>query len=327
MQFIDPNQENIKLALKIHEEKLLPILKKRIENCANGFLKTFFTKYIERLLKDKPKDLIYLHGILIRAIPNFKIFLKEKRKRKNYNQEIRAEYSEYLSEIQRIINYVDFTNKSEDNVTYDTYRLAENLNINTCVYCNRLHTKTVISKSSKGSVSKLTRPTFDHWFPQSKYPILALSFYNLIPSCTICNSSLKSSIEMSLENHLHPYVDENINFQFSYKLKSTNTYDFEIRNIGDDVNSKSKNTADFFKLKDIYETHLDEVKDLVKIKKAYSVTYLKSMRDFFKGSENLSNEEIYRLAFGTEINESKFEKRPLSRMKRDILVELGIIRI
>jgi len=129
-----------------------------------------------------------------------------------------------------------------------------------------------------------------------------------------------------LEKHLHPYVDKDINFQFSYKLKSINKYEFIITNIGDDINERSKNTSEFFKLKEIYETHLDEIDDLVKIKKAYSVTYLRNLKDFFKSSNQLSNEEIYRLAFGTEINERKFEKRPLSRMKRDILIELGIIR-
>jgi len=131
---------------------------------------------------------------------------------------------------------------------------------------------------------------------------------------------------MTLENHLHPYVDKDINFQFSYKLNSIDKYDFTIKNIGDDSNNKSKNTSTFFKLKEVYETHIDEVEDLLKIKKAYSATYLKSMKAFFKDSSGLSNEEVYRLAFGTEINESKFEKRPLSRMKRDILIELGIIR-
>ena len=36
--------------------------------------------------------------------------------------------------------------------------------------------------------------------------------------------------------------------------------------------------------------------------------------------------EIYRLAFGTHIDETKFDRRPLSKMKKDILEELGIIK-
>lgn len=326
MQFINPNQENIKSALEIHKEELLPVLYLKIDNCSIPFLKNFFKKYIEKLLYSKPADLLHIHDILIRVKPKFKTFLVEKRKTKSHNQKIRDEFSPFFEEIQKIIDYEFFTKKSEVINGYDAYSLAENININTCSYCNRLYTKTVINKTVNGEIHKLTRPTFDHWFPQSKYPILALSFYNLIPSCTVCNSSLKSSVDMSLVDNLHPYVDEEINFQFSYKLNSLDEYEFKITNIGDDTNARSKNTADFFKLKDIYETHIDEVEDLLKIKKAYSVNYLKSMKAFFKDSSGLSNEEIYRLAFGTEINESKFEKRPLSRMKRDILIELGIIR-
>lgn len=328
MQYINPNQENIKSALETHVRKLLPVLNERIENCTNDFLKTFFTKYIELLLKSNPRDLIHLQKILFRVRPDFKIYLRDKRRRKagNFSQDIRDEYKPYLDEINKIIDYDDFINKTIEPNEYDAYRLAENLNINTCAYCNRLYTKTVINETENGKISKLTRPTFDHWFPQSKNPILALSFYNLIPSCNVCNSSLKSSTDMTLENNLHPYINQDINFQFSYKLNSIDKYDFTIKNIGDDLNTKSKNTADFFKLKEIYETHINEVEDLLKIKKAYSVTYLKSMKAFFKDSSGLSNEEVYRLAFGTEINESKFERRPLSRMKRDILIELGIIR-
>lgn len=41
---------------------------------------------------------------------------------------------------------------------------------------------------------------------------------------------------------------------------------------------------------------------------------------------NLSKEEVYRLAFGTHLTEDKFDRRPLSKMKRDILTELGIVK-
>ena len=44
-----------------------------------------------------------------------------------------------------------------------------------------------------------------------------------------------------------------------------------------------------------------------------------------KVDQKISNEEIYRLAFGTSFEEKDFQKRPLSRMKRDILDELGML--
>jgi len=325
MQFIDPEQVHIKIALKNHKDNLLPVLNARINSSTHYFIRPFLQKNIERILIGKPSELIKIQDNLFKLKPKFKVYFEEKRKSKHFNKSIRIIYSQYLTELLRIIDYDTFANKKK-NSDYDTYKLAQNLNINTCVYCNRLYTKTVVNTNDKGKTIKLTRPTFDHWFPQSKNPLLSLSFYNLIPSCSVCNSSLKSSGDMTLEKHLHPYIDENINFQFSYKLKAIGKYQIMITNFGDDINTRSRNTSDFFKLKEVYKTHLDEIDDLVKIKKAYSVTYLRNLKDFFKGSRQLSNDEIYRLAFGTEINERKFEKRPLSRMKRDILVELGIIR-
>ncbi len=322
MQFIDSEQIHIKNALEEHKKKLSPLLTGKINESKNPFLQKFIRKNLHEILTGEPLVLVKIQKKLFDLKPDFETYLKEKRKTKHFNNRIRIVYSKYFEEILRIIDYNAFTTR---NSNYDAYKLAQNLNINTCVYCNRLYTKTVINKNNDGEVIKLTRPTFDHWFPQSKNPLLGLSFYNLIPSCTVCNSSLKSSIVMTLDEHIHPYVDKDINFQFSYKLNAIGKYEFAIKNVGDDKNSRSKNTANFFKFKEIYETHLDEIDDLVKIKNAYSLTYLTNLKDFFKGTNQLTNEQIYRLAFGTEISEKKFEKRPLSRMKRDILIELGII--
>lgn len=47
----------------------------------------------------------------------------------------------------------------------------------------------------------------DHYYDKGKYPYLALSFYNLIPSCNICNSKFKTTIDFKEIPHLHPYED------------------------------------------------------------------------------------------------------------------------
>jgi hypothetical protein len=41
--------------------------------------------------------------------------------------------------------------------------------------------------------------------------------------------------------------------------------------------------------------------------------------------ETLWRSDVYRLAFGVQLDEAKFDRRPLSKMKKDILKELGII--
>ncbi|WCM41907.1 hypothetical protein MG290_13335 [Flavobacterium sp. CBA20B-1] len=44
------------------------------------------------------------------------------------------------------------------------------------------------------------------------------------------------------------------------------------------------------------------------------------------GGVTLDRDEVYRLAFGVHFQEAKFDRRPLSKMKKDILIELGIIK-
>ncbi|KIQ24915.1 hypothetical protein RT99_02210 [Flavobacterium sp. MEB061] len=221
-----------------------------------------------------------------------------------------------------LFNYDNWVKKEAFYEFYHPYDLAKSLNINTCIYCNRLYTKTVI----KEDTTTITRPEFDHWFPRSEFPLLSLSFYNLIPSCHVCNSSVKRANLMTLENHFHPYLDKNsvINeeIKFSYYNKSLNEYGFKLIT---KENSKGRNTVEAFRLQEIYQTHEDEIVDLRKIRDTYSESYLQKLTTQFTGLA-ISEEEIYRLAFGVYKDESMFDKRPLSKMKRDILIELGIIK-
>lgn len=200
---------------------------------------------------------------------------------------------------------------------YNAYDLAEKLDIPTCPYCGRIYTKTVLVKNGK----KITRPTFDHWFPKSKFPLLALSFYNLIPSCNICNSGVKGTGLFTLQTHFHPYhpVDD-FKYTFSYDLKSYQKPKVKINT----VKGISENSSKAFELEEIYNTHEDEVEDLLKIRQAYSENYIDILNNTLNGI-NLTREEVYRLAFGVHFEENKFDRRPLSKMKKDILTELGII--
>ena len=223
----------------------------------------------------------------------------------------------------------------KDYRNYHAYDLAKNLDIPTCVYCNRMYTKTVIveeeateeedieeDSNKKTKNKKLTRPQFDHWFPKSKYPLLQLSFYNLIPSCSICNSGLKGATELNLQEHFHPYVKPTDDFKYAYSYdykKDLNHFEFKIKT----ENDKARNTSNAFQLKDIYDTHVDELQDLLRIKEAYSESYIHMLSTMT--SLNLDKEEIYRLAFGVHYEDALHDRRPLSKMKKDILIELGIM--
>ncbi|WP_282123609.1 hypothetical protein [Algibacter mikhailovii] len=325
MIFLDPYAPHILKAKENHLEKLFPIVQHRVNALPVSELKTFLNESrIKRILTDLPNDLSYHHISMLFFITSLSneewqdyLIIKKKPKRNRDASEriIFNKYNDFILRINNIFKYKDGFSKKE--TKYSTYDLAETLNIQTCVYCNRIYTKTVVKPS------KRTRPEFDHWYPKESYPLLALSFYNLIPSCHICNSSVKGSIVMNTSHYLHPYLSEKINFKFSYWIESLNAYKFQIKRI---PNSKEDNTIKAFKLEEIYETHKDEIHDLVQLRKLYSVDYLLRLRGLLAVVDTkISNEEIYRLAFGVNIKEKDFSKRPLSRMKRDILNELGMI--
>ncbi|MFP9114441.1 hypothetical protein ACLI1A_10900 [Flavobacterium sp. RHBU_3] len=228
--------------------------------------------------------------------------------------------------LHKLINY-DSWIKTDDKATYryyNAYHLAEKLDIPTCTYCNRIYTKTVISDSGK----KITRPTFDHWFPKSEYPLLALSFYNLIPSCSVCNSGVKGSTPFDLSTHFHPYYknpSKKFNYTFSYDHKDYHKFSFKI--ITDDKDDFSEKSVKAFGLEEIFKAHEDEIEDLRKIKDAYSEDYIDMLESKILGGVTLDRDEVYRLAFGVHFQEAKFDRRPLSKMKKDILIELGIIKL
>jgi hypothetical protein len=278
--------------------------------------------FYERVLISSPNELSLLNEKFIEFTDSLfdegvyaLYFSLEKSEKKKL-----TEIHDYFQTIDKLFNYNELIDASPSSV-YSAYHLAKNIGIRTCVYCNRVYTVTHNTKVG----GKLMRPQFDHWFPQSKYPLLAVSFYNLIPSCSSCNSSVKGDKEMDLKMHTHPYIKNEIDddFAFTYQYKKT-TREFEIliQQIG--VGAKNKDTLEFLKINEMYDAHQDELEDLLTIKQAYSKAYLRSLKDTFPGA-NLTDDEIYRLAFGTELNSKDFHKRPMSKFKHDILKELGII--
>lgn len=228
-----------------------------------------------------------------------------------------------IQSIKSIIQYDSFIDKNVDTTFrfYNAYNLAENLKQDTCIYCNRLYTHTIISTEKQ----LIARPTFDHWFPKSEFPLLALSFYNLIPSCSVCNSSIKGDESYSINEIFNPYlkhtkVTQQLNFQFSYDLENHLTAKCKIKS----QNDFTKKSVATMRLAEMYNCHNEEIRELIYLKKAYSLTYLNSLKSILKTP--VSDKDVYRLAFGVYFDDDALNKRPLSKMKKDILSELGIIK-
>ncbi len=320
MIFLEPTNYNG--VCSSHYSKLESRLRKKI-NSNNPLLPWS----IKQFLLDNLKEIITGLPDKLKTINDgFYASLGAKRKKSKHIKAINGKFA-------KIIDYELFSEKRVRN--YDAYDLAEELDIQTCTYCNRQRTITVLK--SKSVKDHITRPQFDHFFPQSKYPLLALSFYNLIPSCSLCNTTLKGEKELKLDDHIHPYIDNCYNyFSFSFVPKNTisikgtrNNHKITLNT--DDANNpnlakKIKNTFDIFKVTEIYNGHSEEISDLLRLKDVMSDKYLEMLANNTYKNLSISEDELYRLAFGTYRDEANFSKRPFSKLKKDILKELGMIK-
>jgi hypothetical protein len=221
------------------------------------------------------------------------------------------------------------------------YDIASKLNVNTCPYCNRNYINTVIDKKGKNII----RPTFDHFFPKSKHPFLALSFYNLVPSCYFCNSSLKSADIMDISTHIHPYkegFDNDTTFQIIIKDCKPNKSDpdnytlFFLDNMDETsindryrkifggsrtVPNPKEGNLNLFKLTDIYQSHLDIVGELVLKCDSLNSDYADSLYKMF-GLLKTNKSEFYQYYFGNYFSEKDFNRRPMAKLTKDIVSQV-----
>ena len=219
---------------------------------------------LENIIIGKPDKLEFYKEKLFELSKDFEFTKKEKT----------IKQKEILKDLNTIFNYETFssngftkskTKKDNKDYFYSGNILVKKLNISVCPYCNR---NTIYSiDNGKKRTSEL-----DHFYPQSKYPFLALSFYNLIPSCKVCN---KIKFDNDDKEYINPYDDRfdmNKNMKFSLKITSSNFYylenSFEIdykynKQISDNEKNRIENNLDDFKLKDLYQNHKDIILELI----------------------------------------------------------------
>ena len=288
---------------------------------------------LEGLLTDEPIALLNRNNRLMAAlIPWYdenELIDYQKSKRKTSRREPRDVFlvDKYDAKLQRLEDAFDYEHVLSQNKER-AYRLTEMKGANVCTYCNRQYVFTV-NKPKKKGLEHIVRPELDHWYNKELYPLMSLSFYNLIPSCHICNSTTKGSTVFSLATHIHPYVqtDANPKIEFKPTVVSGHSSPYSVK-IDRVAGSKEDNTVKAFALDEIYAEHGRlEVEDLMRFNSAYNDGYLKVLFDELldKFCPKMSKAEVYRMLFGTELEPERFGERPMSKLKHDILEYLHII--
>ncbi len=233
----------------------------------------------------------------------------------------------YYNNLNQYTKMTYFNIINEKKRAYTAYQLIENLKVFICPYCNRNSIYNI--KSSKKRTSEL-----DHYHPQSKYPFLALSFYNLIPSCKVCN---KIKLDNDTKEYISPYdnrFDMNKNMKFGLRIEDSTFYHsengFNISykyndKVSDSEKSRIENNLNDFELKDLYQNHKDIVLELIQKNTIYNESYLDELLTQYEGTLFKNREDLQRLIGGGYINDNEIGKRPLSKLIKDISQELGLI--
>lgn len=304
-----------------HREQILKAFK--IDNKLTGKIRNTknaeneFYQYLKNNINDiLEKDIEYLKTTIVKKID--KILTKiSNAKRKKLNKDV-----------SKIFNYTLF--RKSQTKSYNAYNLLEELNINVCPYCNRQYINTVKPSNKQGG----TRATLDHFLLKSDYPYLALSFWNLVPSCYSCNSQLRGTRDVGLhpylkgfEKILHFYTDINDITEFIGNSKKY--FDLTLKKYKDiepdpDDYSNAMKNEKVFRLNDIYQNHKDHVREIIQKAIIYSKYYSKDLYSNFQGI--FANEEEARnMVFSIYADTESLEKRPLAKLTKDIATELKIL--
>ena|SRR6218665_3865766 len=231
-----------------------------------------------------------------------------------------------------IFDYDGFT-KISSTESWGSYQLLQDLGINVCPYCNRQFTSTVLHGSQE-----IIRPDLDHFLPKKNIEnkLLQVSFFNLIPSCAVCNRNLKHDKNICYTEHLNPYETnpkhELMKFSYVPRLMpgaTGNSNDFDIviksNHVSSYLNYKSDGNKKLFKLQEIYQMHKDLVQDLIKRKEIWDAQHIRLTKNTYTDLR-MKPEDAYRQLFGTYFEEEHFAKRPLSKLTKDIAEKLELLK-
>lgn len=220
---------------------------------------------------------------------------------------------------------------------WNAYKLSEKLGIDVCPYCNRLYTSTVRvvrdPAASTLTYRDVIRPEFDHFYLQSRCSYLALSFFNLIPSCKACNSSLKGQKFMTIRTHSHPYLEgyEKLlvfkpdvdldNWLKNKSIKIGITFDPVDATVTSKEQERALKNSEMFALHHVYTAHSDIIADVFTKSTQDSKEYLKKSYEFVtdNGARIFdAPEQLYRNYTGIDMNTNAFHLRPLSKFLFDM---------
>lgn len=229
-------------------------------------------------------------------------------------------------------------------------KILASLNIKCCPYCNRQYITVWEDETGDGHATA----DLDHFYQKAQYPLFALSLFNFVPSCQICNSRMKGSSKIET---LYPFSEGMELFRFrckpqngqsdslvdlwlGYKLNDPNKLldlyklslvDESDPSISGSISNKIeriRGSIETFRLEEVYQTHLETAINVMLKTRIYYSEYYKNyaentLRELGLDPDaewnGFSAEEMRDIILGFVYDGQDRLDQPLGKLLNDIL--------
>ena len=306
--------------LDINKEYMASLLKSTFSTPSENIL--------ERYTRYKKKN--FLFRFVFWKI-NFKqIILADEKEMKNLIDTINPRINSLVQIHKTVIitklhNLFNYATKYQSSVI--TPFFTNNFNFRTCFYCN----KDFINNFQEDTDKLVSTFQLDHFYDKGTYPYLALSFYNLIPSCPTCNSKKVKGSANCFENKTC-IAPNNDNFDFHQKVKFKLFFDTSCKHLHikskDDIDIPLKEQfteqydkyIEIFKLNERYKAHKDIVYEMIAKAELYPESRLKELQNLTGIPFQQIKKDIFNL-----VDDEDLSKKPFSKLIKDISEELQLL--
>ena len=213
----------------------------------------------------------------------------------------------------------------------DTGNIVDEIGLKICPYCGQSYIGSVQYPRSNGKLH-IAKAQIDHYFPKGKYPFLALSYANYVPSCSTCNQSHKHIEDVMDENGrmrmMSPYTFDDMQFKFRFGLKvvgGTGDNNIEVKTEFKEVTPEDKALKKGYQqilgIDKLYEYHNDIVADVI-VKKVVDLT---AQKLFYQEGLKIDKEYYRRYItaiYGYEPDPKDDRRRLMSKFLRDIVSQV-----
>lgn len=199
-----------------------------------------------------------------------------------------------LAELEKIFKY---TNGYDQRISKFFKDRADMLKLYTCHYCDMAYINAYAVTTKGGMKSQFD---VDHFLPKKNCPPLALSLFNFVPSCPVCNERIKGDNlpRVSMFEDLRYLSPSSLDYDFHKKAKiklghKTETDGSITHFIYFVAKPPYDAYIDFFHLRERYDYHKEEALRLEHLKKSYSKAQIDAMAKTLRRSSARVREDIF----------------------------------